>query len=80
MKWCGWTVTKTLKDDTFDGETCYVTRHIRLHKNLTGRVELETLLHEADHALHPDKSEEAVLVDAAHLTDLLTLYGYRKIK
>lgn len=79
MKWMGFKIKKTLRGKKLDGETCFTTRTIRIHRDLKGRTELETLLHEADHGLHPQKKEAAVLVDSAQLADLLWDYGYRLV-
>jgi hypothetical protein len=40
---------------------------------------METILHEALHALYPDESEESVTRNGRDLANLLWRCGYRKI-
>lgn len=49
-----------------------------IDRNLSGKEELETLLHEAEHLAHPDETERNVTRNAKFYANLLWRLGYRK--
>lgn len=52
---------------------------LNIHKNLTGKKELEIYIHESLHYLFPKLSEEEVEKKAILLTNTLWFEGYRKV-
>lgn len=64
-------------DPELDGLCHHMTKTIHLAPALSGLRELETLIHEAEHAEYPDCSEYEVLVHSRNMASLLWKYGYR---
>ena len=52
---------------------------IHIDERLTGKQELEILIHEFEHWLHEENSEEQVRKDSRKLTEFLWSQGYRKV-
>jgi hypothetical protein len=52
-------------------------REIRVRRTLRGEERLETILHEALHALYPDESESVIDSQGKDLANLMWRCGYR---
>jgi hypothetical protein len=60
------------------GQAIMGTNIIEIDVRTKGKKLFEILLHEADHLLHPEESEEEVERNAIILTNMLWEQGYRK--
>jgi hypothetical protein len=61
------------------GWCIYARKLLLVDDRLRGKKELEILLHEYNHALQPDLSEEAILEISKNQTDYLyDVLGYRR--
>lgn len=54
-------------------------RIIDIDERLTGKKQLEILIHEADHIICPEWSEEKVKSHSKELAEVLWSQGFRKI-
>ena len=83
MEWMGFTIIRTpdLKRNHRVYGVCEFDRGIiRIDSGLTGGEELDTVIHEALHAIDPDMSEVKVMNTARQLTALLTTLKYTNKK
>lgn len=53
---------------------------IRIRRSVEGRDRMDTIIHEALHAIYPDESEEVVNRSATEIANLLWACGYRRVE